>query len=232
VLQAAAEEVIHRSEDTKSDASRSFTSQNIANMLWALGTLDASHPAFSSALVRLMRPRIAEFLPQELANSVWALARVAHYDVGTQGSYRSSRDSKSSSRINRSSSRSPEFSSALVRLLRPRIAEFLPQELENSVWALAQVAHYNVGTRSRSRSRSTRFGSSPIVRSALVRIMMSECEVVEVVVGEVVEIVGVGLIIGVSHSARHSCGSCAPKSRRFCYSRNISELWTYLPLRV
>ena len=57
-----------------------YTSQEIANSLWAVATLE-HHPGvqlLDAAALQIAR-RIEQFSPQDTTNSVWAYAKLFHY---------------------------------------------------------------------------------------------------------------------------------------------------------
>jgi hypothetical protein len=58
------------------EGQKGFTPQNLANLMWALATLEHSAPPLSKALVPLVLARLKEFNPQEMVNAVWAFAKI------------------------------------------------------------------------------------------------------------------------------------------------------------
>lgn len=56
--------------------------QDIANLLWAFGTVRLGEPELFSVLGEAAVAAAPALKPQELANVVWALGRVRHHDPG------------------------------------------------------------------------------------------------------------------------------------------------------
>ncbi|KAG1660825.1 hypothetical protein FOA52_010250 [Chlamydomonas sp. UWO 241] len=68
-----------------------------------------------AALLKEAMPRLRDFKPQALSNTLWALATLGHTDGA--------------------------FMSVLLKEAAPRLRDFNPQELANTVWALAALDH-------------------------------------------------------------------------------------------
>ena len=57
------------------DKLSTFTSQGLANTVWAVATMGITTPDLMGAFAREAGPRVGEFKPQELSNMAWAYAR-------------------------------------------------------------------------------------------------------------------------------------------------------------
>ena len=91
-----------------------FSRQHLSNTLWALATLEHDPgKAVMAALGAAQAARVPTCIPQEMANSVWAFARLGAH--------------------------SPELLAAVARESVPRIAEYSPQNLSNLVWSFAKI---------------------------------------------------------------------------------------------
>ncbi|KAK2080103.1 hypothetical protein QBZ16_002499 [Prototheca wickerhamii] len=91
-----------------------FSRQHLSNTLWALATLEYDPgKAVMAALGAAQATRVPTCIPQEMANSVWAFARLGAH--------------------------SPELLAAVARESVPRIAEYSPQNLSNLVWSFAKI---------------------------------------------------------------------------------------------
>jgi hypothetical protein len=64
------------------DALASFTSQSVANLVWAYGTLGVPNPRLLSAVASFVVDRLSltPFSPQELSNMAWAYAKVRNLE--------------------------------------------------------------------------------------------------------------------------------------------------------
>ena len=72
-------EVESRLLDTEKE--KLFRSQHLTNFMWALATLDYQLGSHSfSMILRSLRRRIEECIPQEISNASWSCARLHHYD--------------------------------------------------------------------------------------------------------------------------------------------------------
>ncbi|KAK9842858.1 hypothetical protein WJX74_003528 [Apatococcus lobatus] len=124
LLNAVAHEVSLRLKVTagrqlpiENSSSTMFTRQHLANILWAYATLE-THPGV--AMLRLAIHDLAILAPacnpQELSNSVWALARLGHYDA--------------------------DFMEIVAGEAESRISEFSQQNLANTAWAFSKISHF------------------------------------------------------------------------------------------
>ncbi|KAG1677590.1 hypothetical protein FOA52_014488 [Chlamydomonas sp. UWO 241] len=68
-----------------------------------------------AALLEVAEPQLRDFNPQNLANTVWALATLGHYDGA--------------------------FMAALLKAATPQLRTFNPQNVSNTLWALAVLGH-------------------------------------------------------------------------------------------
>ncbi|KAK9861764.1 hypothetical protein WJX84_008936 [Apatococcus fuscideae] len=126
LLDVVAHEVAHRLKltqgrplPTDNSSSSMFTRQHLANMLWAYATLE-THPGLS--MLSLATSDLAKMAPtcnpQELSNTVWALAKLGHYDA--------------------------EFLEIVAGEAERRITEFSQQNLANTAWAFSKLSHFKV----------------------------------------------------------------------------------------
>jgi hypothetical protein len=79
--------------------------------VWAYATAGHASPDLFEAVARVAVPRLGEFNPQDLANTVWAYATAGHA--------------------------SPDLFEAVARVAVPRLGEFNPQDLASTAWAYA-----------------------------------------------------------------------------------------------
>lgn len=108
-----------------------FKPQELANVAWAMATANVKATKLVETLAASAVPRIGLFSAQEMANLVWALARLFGQAIGDSGASSSSRDES------RAAARCNELYGAVADEAKLRFHEFKPQELANTVWAVA-----------------------------------------------------------------------------------------------
>ena len=92
-----------------------FKPQELANLIWAFGSLEHRNPAMVSAVAARVMVIIKLFKEQELSNLIWAFAKLHYYD--------------------------PALFDALLHETKDKLHAFLPQGISNVAWALAIVGH-------------------------------------------------------------------------------------------
>ncbi len=100
---------------------RSFSSQDICNILWALATIGTRDPRLVDALLSEAERKLRDFNSQDLANTVWALAKLEHPG-------------------------SNDFVRKLLLEAELKLRDFTPQHLTNTVWALATLEQHGIAS--------------------------------------------------------------------------------------
>ena len=83
--------------------------------MWAFATAGHAAPVLLDAIATAAEPRLREFKPQELANTVWAFATTGHA--------------------------APELLEAIATAAEPRLGDLNAQDLANTAWAFAAADH-------------------------------------------------------------------------------------------
>ncbi|KAG1660821.1 hypothetical protein FOA52_010246 [Chlamydomonas sp. UWO 241] len=96
----------------------SMEARQLANTAYSLAKLGHRDNDFMAALLREAEPRLRDFEPQHLANTVWALATLDIHADST-------------------------FTAALLKEAMQKLRDFNPQNLANTVWALAKLQNYD-----------------------------------------------------------------------------------------
>ncbi len=119
-----------------------FTTKDIGTTLWSFATLEYyNEDVFKQAASELTLTKSPSFKPQELSNTVWALAT-----AGAVPKYIQAFDTttvKSNHRVSRNQIMSDPitacFAAATTELMR-RPQEFKEQEIKDVLWALSKVS--------------------------------------------------------------------------------------------
>ena len=119
-----------------------------------MATLDHYDKTFTSALIREALPKLPYFNPQNLANTIWALATLDHYDKTFTSAlirealpklpyFNPQNLANTIWALAKLGHHDTAFTSALIQEVRPRLPDFTPQGLANTIWALATLGHYD-----------------------------------------------------------------------------------------
>ncbi|KAG1679152.1 hypothetical protein FOA52_000507 [Chlamydomonas sp. UWO 241] len=114
-----------------------------------MGHVDA---AFMDVLLQVAMPQLASFNPQELANTVFALATLGHNDAAFMDALLVAAESKLSSfnsqglantlwAVSKLGVDDAAFVGALLVVTESKLRSFNSQELANTVWSLATLGH-------------------------------------------------------------------------------------------
>ncbi|KAK9818101.1 hypothetical protein WJX72_007196 [[Myrmecia] bisecta] len=99
------------------EAEKAFSRQHLANTLWGYATLDCDPGQdMLSTLADAMARRAGECNPQEVSNTVWAFAKLGHYNEALMDTF--------------------------AREAESRIWEFSQQNLANMAWAFGKLSHF------------------------------------------------------------------------------------------
>ena len=133
-----------------------FNAQDLSNTAWSLAVLGHGDSVFMTQLVATAMPKLHEFIPHDLANMVYALAKQKqHGSPGPRGLdmflkelTRSATEQLSGFNCQALSNTAwslavmrhddPVFMAGLLAAAIPKLREFKPQEFSNIVYALAK----------------------------------------------------------------------------------------------
>lgn len=115
-----------------------FKPQELSNVAWAMATASVDAMNLTAALATSAAPRIHHFSAQEIANLVWALARLFGPAIGDQKRHgEASSTTPTVSPATFAAQRCASLYAAVCKEAMCRFHEFKPQELANTVWAIA-----------------------------------------------------------------------------------------------
>ncbi|GAX77203.1 hypothetical protein CEUSTIGMA_g4649.t1 [Chlamydomonas eustigma] len=130
-----------------------FSSQNVANTLWALSVLERKENIdFITGLLRRSSALMSQFSAQDLSNTIWSLARLGHNDAKFIKSiipqachclkdFTPQHLSNMSWSLAKLDFYDAEFLNLLLEQAHAKISHFKPQELSNLLWSLAELRH-------------------------------------------------------------------------------------------
>ena len=123
VERTAAAELISKLSDLALSQIGSFGAQAVSNTMYSLSKLPKmgfrTNPELFTALTLHGSQLLQEFTPQQLSNTIWALATLSHHDNG--------------------------FTADLISAARRKLPVFIPQNFSNTIWALATLGHHHDG---------------------------------------------------------------------------------------
>lgn len=110
----------------------SFSPQNMSNTLWAFAKLNQAAPALLQAATAHALNKLRQYQPQSIANTIWAFATLAQAQPKKgDGTPLAQQPDK-------------EFLDAMLGWGRATLKEFSPQNISNTVWALATLKYQDV----------------------------------------------------------------------------------------